>query len=520
MQPRREPVLVPVSHLGGRLDNDSRTYVFAPDLYLTLALAYDSMAAPAARLDGDGTWEPDFAAMQPRLAVGWTEEPNGDWVVELREGVRSPAGNEWDAESLVWTFEKSFAQGVMADWRWRGVVGVEGIEALDRRRVRFRLRAPYPTFPNWLLSVSPTMSDAAAVRAHATEADPWGLEWLDSHAAGFGAYALEEVSLEGLRFVARPDAWQGEPEVAEIEVRPWSAGRRDAIAQLGENRPAALVGLDPDETSELLGREDVRLIRTWAGHVSVEIDFSAAPFDDLAVRHALAFATPYERLRSEGLRGMARPWTSPVKGMSQWYLDEPLPYRHDPARARELLAASGHASGIETDLYVTAQPYCVRMGEILVEAWREAGIEATLRPESELPPGELAALFLRVECGHNTSEPIYDIAHDYTPMNPLLPLPGGPPHVGNWRPRWRKNPAAIEEFTAMLLERDRGRKRVLFDELQRELVRLGTSIFIGEMQQVIAVNRGVPESLVAPESRFFQALSYQNATTGYLPPHA
>lgn len=517
---RGEPVLVPVSHLGGRLDNDSRTYVFAPDLYLTLALAYDSMAAPAARRHGDGTWEPDFAAMQPRLAVGWSEEPNGDWVVELREGVRSPAGNEWDAETLIWTFEKSFAQGVMADWRWRGVVGVEAIEALDRRRVRFRLRAPYPTFPNWLLSVSPNMVDAAAVREHATEADPWGLEWLDSNAAGFGAYALEEIGLDGLRFVARSDAWQGEPEAKEIEVRPWPAARRDAIAQLDESRPVALVGLDPDETSELLGREDVRVLRTWAGHVSVEIDFTAAPFDDLQVRHALAFATPYEQLRADGLRGMARPWTSPVKGMSQWCPREPLPYGHDPARARELLAAAGHAGGIATDLYVTSQPYCLRMGEMLVEAWREAGIEATLRPAGELPPGELAGLFLRVECGHNTSEPIYDLAHDYAAMNPLLPLPGGPPHVGNWRPRWRKNPEAIDEFTAMLLEPDRDRKRVLFDDLQRELVRLGTSIFIGEMQQVIAVNPGVPESLVAPESRFFQALSYQNATTEYLPRHA
>jgi len=47
-----------------------------------------------------------------------------------------------------------------------------------------------------------------------------------------------------------------------------------------------------------------------------------------------------------------------------------------------------------------------------------------------------------------------------------------------------------------------------------------TSVFIGEMQQTIAVNAAVPEPLVAPESRFFQALSYQNATTGYLPPHA
>jgi peptide/nickel transport system substrate-binding protein len=514
-----EPVLVPVSHLGGRLDNDSPTYVFAPDLYLTLALAYDSMAAPAARQGADGVRQPDFAAMQPRLAVGWTEEPSGDWVVELREGVRSPAGNEWRAEALAWTFEKSFAQGVMADWRWRGVVGVEEVEVLDSRRVRFHMRAPYPTFPNWLLSVSPNMVDAAAVREHASAADPWGLEWLDANAAGFGAYRLERMDLEGLRFLARPEHWQGEPEATRIDVVPWRAGRRDAIAQLEEARPVAVVGLDPDETAALLGREDLRVVRTWAGHVSVEIDFTAAPFDDQAVRHALAFATPYEQLRADGLRGLARPWVSPVKGMSQWYLDEPLPYGHDPRRARELLAAAGHAGGIEADLYVSAQPYCARMGEILAAAWREAGIEVTLRPERELPAGRLPVLFLRAECGHNTSEPIYDIAHDYAAMNPLLPLPGGPPHVGNWRPRWRKNPAAIAEFMQMLAERDIARKRARFDDLQRHLVELGTSVFIGEMQQTLVANRHVPESLLAPESRFFQALSYQNATTGYLPPH-
>ena len=514
-----EPVLVPVSHLGGRLDNDSPSYVFAPDLYLTLALAYDSMAAPTGRQGADGAWSPDFAAMQPRLASAWEEQPNGDWIVELREGVTSPAGNEWSAETLAWTFEKSFAQGVMADWRWRGVVGVEELEVLDSRRLRFGLRAPYPTFPNWLLSVSPNMVDATAVREHATEADPWGLEWLDANAAGFGAYRLEEMDLDGLRFAARPEHWGGEPEATRVDVVPWRAGRRDAIAQLDESRPVVLVGLDPDETAELMKRDDLQVLRTWAGHVSVEIDFTAAPFDSQAVRHALAFATPYEQLRADGLRGLARPWTSPVKGMSQWYLDEPLPYVHDPKRARELLAEGGHPDGIEADLYVSGQPYCTRMGEILAAAWREAGIEVTLRPESHLPAGHLPALFLRAECAHNTSEPIYDIAHDYAAMNPLLPLPGGPPHVGNWRPRWRKNPAAIDEFMEMLGDPDPARKRTRFDALQRHLVHLGTSVFIGEMQQTLVANRAVPESLLAPDSRFFQALSYQNATTHYLPSH-
>ncbi len=53
----------------------------------------------------------------------------------------------------------------MGCWRWREVVGVERIDVIDRHTLRYCLRAPYPTFPNWLLSVSPNVLDSVAVKA-------------------------------------------------------------------------------------------------------------------------------------------------------------------------------------------------------------------------------------------------------------------------------------------------------------------------------------------------------------------
>src|SRR6185312_17227206 len=99
---------------------------------------------------------------------------------------------------------------------------------------------------------------------------------------------------------------------------------------------------DPDETAALLGREDLSVIRTWAGHVSVEIDFTVAPFDDPRVRHALAHATPSDRIIKDGLLGLAKPWKSPVKSISQWYSDRAWDYGFDIVKARTLLAAAGH----------------------------------------------------------------------------------------------------------------------------------------------------------------------------------
>jgi ABC-type transport system substrate-binding protein len=511
-----DSVLVPVGTIGGRLDNDAPDYVFAPDIYLTLALAYDSLAAPAAHPDSEGVLQPSYETMQPRLAIGWREQPNGDWIVSLRPNVLSHAGKELTAEDLAWTLDRGIAQGVMGGWRWREVIGVERVEIIDRHTLRYCLRAPYPTFPNWLLSVSPNIVDAAAVKAGATPDDPWGIGWLNAHVAGFGAFDLTSMDAERLIYESRDRYWQGRPEARRVEIRR-VATRAEAIGLLDEPRPVVLVGLDPDETAALLPRDDLTVLRTWAGHVSVEIDFTRPPFDDIRVRQALACATPVDRIIRDGLLGQGRPWRSPVKSISQWYSEAGWDFAFDPARARKLLAEAGHAAGIASELHVAQRADSLRMAEIIQEAWREVGVELAMRDLKAAPRGWLPPLFLRTECGHNLSEPVYDIVHDYAAMNPIFPLPGGAPHVGNWTPRWRKNEAAIGRIGQLLRERDRQRRREQFDELQHWLTQFCSSIFIAEGQQVMASNRHVPASLVSPDSRFYQALNHQNCTTNYLP---
>jgi ABC-type transport system substrate-binding protein len=512
-----QPVIVPVGTIRQKLDNDDPNYIFAPDLYMNLALSYDSLAAPGVSTGRDGVMEPRYDMMQSRLATGWQEQENGDWIVTLRPGIRSHAGNEWSAEDIAWVFEKVTAQGVMACWRWREVVGVTQVEVLDKHRLRFHLRAPYPNFPNWLISVSPNMVDSTAIRAGITADDPWGIDWLNSHVAGFGAYELTSMNADRLCFAGRKDYWMGAPEAAAVEVQK-VASRADAIRMLDENRPVVLAGLMPDEAVALMRRDDLTVLRTWAGHNSVEIDFTIAPFDDVRVRQALAFATPVEQIMADGMLGQARPWRSPVKGFSQWYSGASWHFDYNIAKARALLKEAGFGTGLTSDFYVDlSRPFNVRIAEIIATAWRQAGIELVMRDVNGTPEGWLPPLFLRTECAHNLSEPFYDLAHDYAAMNPVFPLPGGPTNVGNWRPRWNKNPGAVERFGALLCECDSGRKRERFDDLQSWLVDFSSSVFIAEGHQVMVANRHVPTSLIAPESRFFQALNHQNCTTNYLP---
>jgi len=509
-------VLIPIRDVGCKFDNDDPGYVFSPDLYFGLALAYDSLGAPQATRDAGGVWQPDFAAMQPRLALRWEEQPDGDWIVWLRPDVRSNYGNEFEAADLVWVMEKAFAHATLSSWRWRDVVGVEKMEILSRHSLRYHLRRPYPTFPNWLLSVAPNVVDSKAIRTQIGPDDPWGIGWLNSHTAGYGAYDLDHADADSVVFTGRPEYWMGAPDAARIEGRRWP-DRPGALKLLNEARPVVIVGADPDETVPLLGREDLRVERTWAGHVSVEIDFMRAPFTDRRVRQALAHATPYAALIADGLLGQARPWRSPVKSLSQWYSDAAWHFDTDIVRARALLTEAGYGDGLRSDFYLARRPDCERMAEIIAAAWKQIGVELDFKDVAGAPPGWLPPLFLRVECAHNLSEPIYDIIHDYAAMDPIFPAPGGEPHVGTWTPRWTKNEEAIRAIVALLDEPDRDRKRQMFYELQAWLIDFSSSIFIAEGQQVLVANRHVPAGLTAPDSRFFQALQYQNCTSDYLP---
>jgi hypothetical protein len=90
-------VVVPVRGIGRNLDNDSPNYEFAPGLLLVVALAYDSLTGPDAVRDAGGVLSPDFTRMRLRLAVGWREEENGYWIVDLRPAIDRHWGSVVDS---------------------------------------------------------------------------------------------------------------------------------------------------------------------------------------------------------------------------------------------------------------------------------------------------------------------------------------------------------------------------------------------------------------------------------------
>jgi peptide/nickel transport system substrate-binding protein len=116
------------------------------------------------------------------------------------------------------------------------------------------------------------------------------------------------------------------------------------------------------------------------------------PLDDVRVRQALSYATPYRSIVDNVYRGFAGPAAGPLSDHAAGFDPTLHPYRYDPERARRLLREAGHANGFKTSLaYNTADPLGAPVSAQLQRAFKAVGVTLDLEA---LPPSEYpAALF-------------------------------------------------------------------------------------------------------------------------------
>lgn len=520
----RNTLTIPLGGINRQFDNDNPRFVHGrggrSGTYMLLALCYDTLAGPTPRRGTDGIASPNVEDMQPRLAESFTEQDDGSWRVSLTRGVKSHYGNELTSETIRWAFEKAFALETLGAWRWGQIAGVadaDHIEILDDYSLRFRLRAPNPLLPAFFFSSTPMIVDATELSRHSTPEDPWALDWLADNVAGFGGFLLEEMNDDLMRFHSRPEYWAGEPPVGEINVTRITS-RSEAPGMLDSHEPVLLLGLSCDELRLLQGHEDIQLVGSWAGHTSLQLAYHRPPFDDVRVRQALSFATPYERVIEDGFLGYARRWKTPLKGFSPWATDRFWSYEPDMKRARELLAAAGYQDGFSTSLYTDQRADLLRIAGILVDAYAQIGVEVTVQDLGKTPAGWIPPMFLRTECAHNLTEPMYDLAHDYAATDPIVPAPGGRVGAPNWYPRYIGAREIEDAYRAALLAESSMLRQERCVELQRQIVEFAPCVFLAENVQFNAANSACHPWVGDFGNNLVQRTLWQVTNSNYLTP--
>jgi peptide/nickel transport system substrate-binding protein len=320
----------------------------------------------------------------PSLATEWSSDEEGKvWTFKLREGVKFHDGTDFNAGSVVFTYERILQEGHpyadMGDWSYLdyllGEVIAE-VKEIDEYTVEFTLNEVFAPFLTYMGLYSQFIVSPAGVMEHGDE--------FYKNPVGTGPYMMEEWKSEELTsMVLFEDYWGEKPAIEKIiwKVVP-DATTRMMELQTGEVQ--AIKTILPEQYALLDSDPDVNVVRVSGANIFYgSINHGVEPLDDLRVRQALMHAIDFDSLVDSVYEGLGTRAINPMPPTVFGFNDDIVPYAYDPDRARELLAEAGYPDGFDLDIHSlsTARVYVGRpidAAEIIADNLRAVGINPTV----------------------------------------------------------------------------------------------------------------------------------------------
>ena len=313
----------------------------------------------------------------------------GDMSVtfKLKKNATFHDGTPVTAKDVKWSLDRAVTVGGFPTFQMGAgsLTKPEQFVVVDDNTVRVDfLRKDRLTIPD-LAVIVPAIYNSELVKKHATEKDPWGLEYTKQNTAGSGAYRVVSWNAGTEVILERNDKWIGGP-LPKVRRIIWrmvpSAGNRRALLERG----------DADISYDLPNKDFVEL--KDAGKLTIVstpysngIQYHRHERDQAAVRQSQG--APGGRLRDSRIR---RSWTrccsacrsrcsAPSAGTpTEVAWPQPHKYNTDIAKAKQLLAEAGYPNGFETTLSFDLgfagvnEPLCVLTQESLAQI----GIKCTI----------------------------------------------------------------------------------------------------------------------------------------------
>jgi peptide/nickel transport system substrate-binding protein len=332
---------------------------------------------------GSDPVESDLSKVVPRLATSWTVSPDGKvYEFDLRKGIKSADGNPMTAQTVKDQWTAAYhREGVgTLIYAVSNIAGPESIKVVSPYKIRFELTAPSALFLKALTIHTAGVQDSTEIEKHVSAKDPYGAEWLNSNAAGFGPYRIAKFD-PGSQVVyeANPNYWKGKPYFTKVVYKAIpSASDRVALLRTGEVDLSE--GLSPRDYEDLSKASNVDVVESdGISAVSLRFNMGIKPFDNKAVREAIAYATPVERIINEVYYGKARPMKSIFPDKLPGYKPE-WNDSYDPEKGKEILEKAGIDHLNVSFAYNTAAAQMQNLAVLLQESLGEIGIDVQLEP--------------------------------------------------------------------------------------------------------------------------------------------
>ena len=380
-------VLVVVGEQG---PNSLDTHVPTANDYSRLVAwnVYDRLVTHGTKPLENGAVGYDVAVMKPELAERWDISPDGRTIVfQLRQNATFHDGSKVTADDVKWSFDRAVSVGGFATVQMAAgsLTKPEQFTALDPHTFQITFEKPNKlTMPDLVVPI-PVVINSKLAKAHATETDPWALDWVQRNDAGGGAFSVTSWKPGTEIVFTRFDGWVSgpQPKLKRVIYRQIpSPGTRRALLERGDVDIS--VGLPPKDYAELAAAGKLQVIGTPVQNDLLFIDMNVQikPFDNPKVRQAIAWAVPYGPIMDGALYNRGVPMFGGEAGKPYppaWPVQSH--YGTDLAKAKQLLAEAGHPNGFKTTLSydlgqaTTREPIALLLQESLGKIGIEVAIE-------------------------------------------------------------------------------------------------------------------------------------------------
>ncbi|WP_425406249.1 ABC transporter substrate-binding protein [Hwanghaeella sp.] len=323
----------------------------------------------------------------PALAESWEIVEPTKWVFKLRKGVKFHEGQDFTADDVIFSWERSGTEG--SDQKVRYAL-ISGIKKIDDYTIEVTTPAPNPLMAQDLVFLKimdkEWSEEHGSVEATNVKGGDEG-NYANMNANGTGPFMITENTQDVRTVFKRFDGyWKDiKSNVTESIMTPIAQDATRVAALLsGELDLVFPVPVqdwkrleDADGVSPLTGPE-ARTIFLGMDQFRDELLYSNIkgknPFKDKRVRAAFAHAIDLETIKKRVMRGASTPTGLMVAPQINGFnADLNTPYAFDPEKSKALLAEAGYPDGFEVtmdcpnDRYVNDERICQAVASMLAK---------------------------------------------------------------------------------------------------------------------------------------------------------
>ena len=326
------------------------------------------------------------------LAESWTQPNETTYIFKLRKGVRwhnkPPVnGRELTADDVKYTFDRFVSEKGNANRAM--MAALDKVEVVDKYTVKFTLKEPYV----WFLDMVSNPMALAIIPREAVEkfgdlkkpesvigTGPW---MLDSYRPNVGATYVRNPSyfLPGLPYIDKVEVTVDEDNASRMAA--FIAGKYD----LGWEASGTINRVDWVQLKDTLKQKRPKLqtmeyAANQMSHIYMRTD--KPPFNDVRVRRAISLAFDRQGLLDAVAEGVGvlnpavpsafKEWSLPVDQLGEGAQY----YKHDPARAKKLLAEAGYPNGFQATVSYATYGSTVQVDALtlVLKYLKDIGIDA------------------------------------------------------------------------------------------------------------------------------------------------